>query len=167
MGSIAVALAARAGYEVHALTGRVDELRARLTRLGAGEIVDRAELSDPGRPLAAQRWAGAVDTVGGPILVNALASLFDGGAAAACGLAADPGLPGTVLPFILRGVALLGVNSVRIAPEVRAAAWERLGRDLDPALLDGITRTVPLAGAAEAAAELLEGRGTGRTVVEI
>lgn len=167
VGSIAIPLLSRAGYDVVAATGRVDALGDQLRTLGAGEVIDRASLEAPGRPLGTQRWGGVVDSVGGTILANALAMLRAGGVAATCGLAAGADLPTSVLPFILRGITLTGIDSVHTAPALRAAAWERLARDLDPRLLDAVTRTVTLADARDAAAELLEGRGTGRTVVSI
>ncbi|MCE0764945.1 acryloyl-CoA reductase [Pseudonocardia kujensis] len=166
-GSIAVALSSRSGYRVVAATGRPEQLRDRLTGLGAAEIIDRAELQTQTRPLGTQRWAGVIDSAGGAVLAGALATLQQGAAAAAFGLAAGSQLPTTVLPFILRGVSLLGIDSVRTNPVLRQAAWERLARDLDPAHLDAVTRAVPLDQAKTAASALLEGRGTGRTVVEV
>ncbi len=167
VGSIAIALLARAGYDVAALTGRPGELRDQLTRLGAARIIGRDELGTAGRPLGRATWAGVADAVGGPVLAAALATLKPGGVATACGLAAGAAFEGNVMPFILRGVSLLGIDSVRCPRERREAAWGRLARDLDPGLLDSVTRTVPLAGAADAAASLLAGQGTGRTVVAI
>lgn len=166
-GSIAVALLSHSGYQVIAATGRPDQLRGRLTDLGAAQVIDRNELETQTRPLGKQRWAGVVDSAGGQVLAGALAMLQQGGAAAAFGNAAGAQLPTTVLPFILRGVALLGVDSVRTRPALRQAAWQRLGRDLDPLHLDAVTRVVPLDQAKDAASELLAGRGTGRTVVQI
>ena len=128
-------------------------------------MIDRAELAAPGKPLQKERWAGAVDAVGSHTLVNALAQTRYGGVVAACGLAQGPDLPGTVMPFILRCVALLGVESVMVPIARRQEAWSRLARDLDPALLDAITTEVPLDGAIEAARELLAGRVRGRIVV--
>lgn len=167
VGSIAISLLSRAGHEVVAATGRVEQMRERLTELGASDLVDRAELEDKGRPLGRQRWAAVVDGAGGQILASALSTLRADGAAAAYGLAASTDLPTSVLPFILRGVSLLGINSVHVTPARRRQAWELLARDLDPAVLDSLTRTVDLADARDAAAELLAGRGTGRTVVRI
>ncbi|TDD41345.1 acrylyl-CoA reductase family protein [Saccharopolyspora elongata] len=166
-GSIAVALLHHSGYEVTATTGRPDRLRARLTALGATEVIDRAELESQTRPLGQQRWAGVIDSAGGSVLAGALAALRHGAPAAAFGLAGGTQLPTTVLPFILRGVALLGIDSVRTAPTLRQQAWDRLARDLDPAHLDGLTRVVPLDQAQTAAAALLEGQGTGRTVIDV
>jgi acrylyl-CoA reductase (NADPH) len=167
VGSIAIALLSNSGYEVVAATGRADALRGRLTALGAAEGIDRASLEAPGRPLGPQRWSGVIDSVGGTILANALASLNAGGVAAACGLAAGADLPTSVLPFILRGITLAGIDSVHTSPGLRHDAWELLAHHLDPRLLDGVTRIVDLADAQDAAAELLAGRGTGRTVVAI
>lgn len=167
VGSIAIALLARAGHEVIAATGRVEQMRERLTALGASDLIDRAELEERGRPLGRQRWAAVVDGAGGQILASALSTLRADGVAAAYGLAASTDLPSSVLPFILRGVSLLGINSVHVTPERRRQAWDLLARDLDPTVLDSLTRTVALADARDAAAELLEGRGTGRTVVQI
>ena len=167
VGSVAIALLSRSGYEVIAATGRADALGGRLIALGATEVIERATLETPGKPLASQRWSGVIDSVGGTILANALASLNAGGVAATCGLAAGAELPTTVLPFILRGITLTGIDSVHTAPAPRNDAWELLANDLDPQLLDAVTRIVDLADAQDAAAELLEGRGTGRTVVEV
>jgi acrylyl-CoA reductase (NADPH) len=167
VGSIAVALLAASGYDVIAATGRPESLRGQLTALGAAHIVDRAELETTGKPLAKQRWAGVIDAVGGPILAGALAGLHHSGIATTCGHAASAEYPGNVLPFILRGISLLGIDSVRTPLARREAAWQRLARDLDPALLDVMTRTIPLAAAHDAAVETLAGGGTGRTVVDV
>jgi acrylyl-CoA reductase (NADPH) len=166
VGTIAVALLAARGHAVTASTGRpqnADALRA----LGATDVVDRAEFAEPGRPMQRTRWAGAVDCVGGATLANVLAQVRWGGAVTACGLVQGPELATTVLPFILRGVSLLGINSVDAPAELRQRAWERLGTDLDPALLDGIVRTVGLEEAIAVGAEVLAGRVTGRTVVAV
>ena len=164
VGSVAIALLSRLGFTVVAATGKSSEAEY-LTRLGAARVIDRAELAAPGKPLQKERWAGAVDAVGSHTLVNALAQTRYGGVVAACGLAQGPDLPGTVMPFILRCVALLGVESVMVPIARRQEAWSRLARDLDPALLDAITTEVPLDGAIEAARELLAGRVRGRIVV--
>ncbi|MGK9221173.1 MULTISPECIES: acrylyl-CoA reductase family protein [unclassified Microbacterium] len=166
-GSIAIALLAASGYEVVAATGRPEILQERLKALGATDVIDRRELEKQTRPLGTQRWAGVIDSVGGRVLAGALAELEHGAAAAAFGLASSAELPTTVLPFILRGIALLGIESVRATPAVRAAAWERLRRDLSPRHIDDLTRVVSLENAKQAAGELLEGRGTGRIVVEL
>ncbi|MFE3178725.1 MDR family oxidoreductase [Amycolatopsis sp. NPDC059090] len=167
VGSIAVALLAAARYEVIAATGRPSELSSQLTALGAAHVLDRAELTSSGKPLGKQRWAGVVDAVGGPVLAGALAGLQHSGVATTCGLAGGTEYPGTVLPFILRGVSLLGIDSVRTPPLRREAAWQRLAQLLDPALLDSVTRVVPLSDAKDAAASLLAGAGTGRIVVDV
>lgn len=166
-GSLATTILHHAGYEVVAATGRPDQLRDRLMSLGAAEVIDRRDLEAQTRPLGAQRWAGVVDSVGGTVLAGALATLRHGGAAAAFGLAGGAQLPTTVLPFILRGVSLLGIDSVRTASALRQTAWDRLALDLDPTQLDTLTRVVPLDQAKTAASTLLEGQGTGRTVVEV
>ena len=164
VGSVAIALLSRLGHAVVAATGMPGDADY-LTRLGAARVIDRAELAAPGKPLQKERWAAVVDAVGSHTLVNALAQTRYGGAVAACGLAQGLDLPGTVMPFILRGVALLGVESVMVPIARRQEAWSRLARDLDPARLDAITTEVPLDGAIEAASELLGGRVRGRIVV--
>jgi acrylyl-CoA reductase (NADPH) len=166
-GSIAVSLLSHSGYQVVAATGRPEKLSERLRALGADEVINRHELEDQARPLGRQRWAGVVDSAGGSVLAGALATLRNGGAAAAFGNAGGAQLSTTVLPFILRGVALLGIDSVRTGPALRQQAWDLLAHDLDPTHLDAVVRTVPLAEARNAAAALLEGHGTGRTIVEI
>lgn len=166
VGSVAVVLLARAGWRVVASTGRAREADY-LKELGAAEVIDRAELSNPGRPLAKERWAAAVDCVGSHTLANALAGTRYGGAVAACGLAQGMDLPGSVAPFILRGVALLGVDSVMAPAPLRAEAWSRLARGMDRGKLAALTRTVPLDGAVEAGRRIVEGAVRGRTVVEI
>ncbi|WP_031469352.1 MDR family oxidoreductase [Sciscionella sediminilitoris] len=166
VGSIALALLAGSGYEPVAATGRPESLGDRLTALGASSVLDRAELEGGGKPLARQRWAGVIDAVGGTVLAGALSGLHHSGIASTCGLAASAEYPGNVLPFILRGISLLGIDSVRTPVERREAAWQRLARDLDPDLLDAVTHTIPLAEAQDAAAEVLAGRGTGRIVVD-
>lgn len=167
VGSIAVALLARAGFDVTASTGRVATQSAFLADLGATTVIDRAELADPGKPLQTQRWAAVVDAVGGPTLVNAVAQLRHGGVAAACGLAQSADYVGTVLPYILRGVSLAGINSVEATADERRAAWDRLETDADLHLLDRLTSVVPLSAAREVADRVLEGHVRGRTVVEI
>lgn len=167
VGSVAVALLAGCGYEVHAVTGRPDELGDRLRTLGATEVLAREDVDTKGRPLAKQRWAGCVDAVGGPLLASALSSLHQEGVATTCGLAGGAAFDGNVMPFILRGVSLVGIDSVRTPAERRAAAWELMGRALKPSLVDEVTTTVALADVQDVAAELLAGRGTGRTVVEV
>lgn len=164
VGSVAVALLSRLGHTVVAATGKASEADY-LSRLGASRVIDRAELSAPGKPLQKERWAAVVDAVGSHTLVNACAQTRYGGAVAACGLAQGFDLPGTVMPFILRGVALLGVDSVMAPIAKRQQAWHRLARDLDPALLDQITSEVSLDEAIEAAARLRAGELKGRLVV--
>lgn len=167
VGSVAIAVLAKLGYPVTASTGRADEHSEYLRHLGAGAIIDRAELSDPGKPLQSQRWSGAVDAVGSHTLANALAQTVYGGTVTACGLAAGPDLPATVLPFILRAVTLVGINSVDAPLALREQAWDRLATDLDPALLAEMTTTIPLADAVAMSPEILEGRVRGRTVVDV
>jgi len=166
VGSVAVALLAKLGHKVIAATGKAAEADY-LTRLGATGVIDRAELSAPGKPLQKERWAAVVDAVGSHTLVNACAQVRYGGAVAACGLAQGFDLPGTVMPFILRGVALLGVDSVMAPMARRREAWSRLATDLDPALLETMVTEVALDGAIEAAARLMAGQVRGRVVVRI
>ena len=166
VGSIAIALLAVRGNRVTASTGRVEESDY-LRRLGASEIIDRATLSEAGKPLQTQHWAGAIDSVGGHTLANMLAQTNYGGTVASCGLAQSAELPATVMPFILRAVTLTGINSVLAPRELREAAWRRLATDLDPALLDGMTQTIGLADAAGRAEDVLAGRVRGRLVVDV
>jgi acrylyl-CoA reductase (NADPH) len=166
VGSIAVAVAARAGWRVIASTGRIEETEY-LKGLGADEVIDRATLAAPGKPLARERWAAAIDAVGSVTLANVLAATRANGAVAACGLAQGMDLPVTVAPFILRGVALLGVNSVDVAPALRAEIWRRLARDLDRGALAAMTRTIPFDGVAAAADAILAGKVRGRLVVDM
>jgi acrylyl-CoA reductase (NADPH) len=166
VGSVAVALLSAAGWSVTASTGRTAEAEY-LRDLGATEIIDRAELSAPGRPLGKERWAAVVDSVGSTTLVNALAQTRYGGAVAACGLAQGPDLPGTVLPFILRGVSLIGVDSVNCPMQRRLYAWKRLARDLDRRKLENMTRTIQFDDVFAAGADILNGKIRGRVVVEI
>jgi acrylyl-CoA reductase (NADPH) len=166
LGSLAVALLARAGFEVTASTGRVATQSRFLQDLGATAVIDRAELGDPGKALQVQRWAGVIDAVGGPTLVNAVAQLQSGGIAAACGNAQSAEYAGTVFPFILRGVTLAGINSVEASREEREEAWSRLERDIDIDALDGMTSVVPLSAARDVAERILAGGVRGRTVIE-
>lgn len=166
VGSFAIALLAKRGYRVVASTGRPQE-SAYLTALGAAEIVDRQTLSEPGRPLQKERWAAAIDSVGSHTLANVCAGIRADGAVAACGLAQGMDFPATVAPFILRGVSLLGVNSVTRPIAERKAAWARLAQDLDRAHLDAMTREIALGDAIAAAGELLDGRVRGRLVVDV
>ena len=164
VGSVAVALLAGLGYSVVAATGKPAE-GDYLAALGAARVIDRAELAAPGRPLQKERWTAVVDAVGSHTLANACAQTRYGGAVAACGLAQGHDLPATVMPFILRSVALLGVDSVMAPIARRREAWQRLERDLDPARLDAMVGEVGLDGVVAAAGELLAGKRRGRTVV--
>ena len=166
VGSIAIALLAKQGYRVIASTGRTTEADY-LTALGAAEVIDRAELSGPGKPLQKERWLGVVDTVGSHTLANACASTGYNGAVAACGLAQGMDFPATVAPFILRGVTLYGIESVMVPKERRSRAWNRLASDLDLVKLESMTQEIPLGQAIPAAAELLAGRVRGRLVVDV
>ena len=166
VGSVAIALLARLGHRVVAASGKTQEA-GYLTNLGAAAVIDRAELSAPGKPLQKERWAAVVDAVGSHTLVNALAQTRYGGVVAACGLAQGHDLPGTVMPFILRGVTLAGVDSVLAPRAMRELAWSRLARDLDPALLETMIEEVPLEGAVAAAQRLMAGQVRGRIVVKI
>jgi len=163
VGSVAVALLAAAGHEVLASTGKAGEADY-LKGLGATDIIDREELSGPARPLAKERWVGAVDAVGSHTLANVLAGTRYGGTVAACGLAGGMDLPSSVAPFILRGVTLAGVDSVMAPLEARREAYDLLARDLDASALDRITETRPLADAPAIADDVLAGRVRGRIV---
>ncbi len=165
VGSVAIALLSKLGYRVVASTGRAGEAPY-LTGLGAAEVIDRATLSAPGKPLQKERWAGVVDSVGSHTLANACAATRYGGTVAACGLAGGMDLPASVAPFILRGVTLAGVDSVMAPMAVRSEAWQRLARDMDPARLSAMTREIGLAEAIPAAADLLAGKVRGRIVVD-
>mgnify|MGYP006162955987 CR=1 FL=1 len=167
VGSIAVALASAAGHTVIAATGR-PETHDYLTDLGASSFVERAELQGEGRPLGKERWDAAVDSVGGSTLVNVLAQTRYGGAVAACGLVEAPAMPNaTVLPHILRGVGLLGVDSVNAPQALRQSAWDRLARDLPTATLESLSTLEPLSEVPRLAAEILEGAVRGRVVVDV
>ncbi|MBP6013112.1 MAG: oxidoreductase [Alphaproteobacteria bacterium] len=166
VGSIAIALLSRLGFKVIAATGRAQE-EAYLRSLGAAEIMDRAELGGDVRPLAKERWAGAIDSVGSKTLANVLAGTSYGGAVAACGLAQGMDLPGSVAPFILRGVTLAGIDSVMCPGPRRAKAWERLGRDLDVAKLHAAATSARLADVLTLAPEILKGQVRGRVVVDV
>lgn len=166
VGSVAIALLAKLGYRVAASTGRPEEAEY-LKSLGAAEIVERASLSEPGRPLGRERWAGAIDSVGSHTLANVCASTRYGGCVAACGLAQGMDFPATVAPFILRGVTLAGIDSVMRPRADRLEAWSRLARDLDKRLLAPITRTIGLEEVIPTAGELLAGKVRGRVVVDV
>lgn len=166
VGSVAVALLGKLGYKVTAATGKAAEADY-LKALGASTVIDRAELSGPGKPLQKERWAAVVDAVGSHTLVNALAQTRYGGVVTACGLAQGMDLPGSVAPFILRGVTLAGIDSVMAPLSRRQRAWDRLARDLDAALLERMIEEVPLEDALAKAAQLMAGQVRGRVVVKI
>jgi acrylyl-CoA reductase (NADPH) len=166
VGSVAIALLADLGFRVVASTGRLAE-KDYLQALGASEVMDRALLSAPGKPLQKERWAAVVDSVGSHTLVNACAATRSGGAVAACGLAQGLDFPATVAPFILRGVCLYGINSVTISREKRESAWNQLVRDLNLHKLDAMTTEITLAQALEAAPRILAGDIRGRLVVDV
>ena len=166
VGSRARALLARGGYRGVAATGKAQG-HEYLHALGAAEVIDRAALASPGKPLQKERWAAVVDAVGSHTLVNALAQTRYGGVVAACGLAQGGDLPGSVMPFILRGVSLVGVDSVMAPLAKREVAWARLAEELDPALLERMVTEVTLDGAVEAAHRLMAGQVRGRVVVRV
>lgn len=166
VGSFSVSLLAKLGYRVIASTGRLEE-SAYLRKLGAVEILDRQELSAPGRPLGKERWAGAIDSVGSHTLANACASTQTGGAVAACGLAQGMDFPATVAPFILRGVSLLGIDSAVRPRAERVVAWQRLVALSDPSWFDEVARDISLAAAIPVSYELLAGKVRGRVVVDV
>ncbi len=166
VGSVAVAVLAKLGYCVAASTGRPQEAEY-LKSLGAAEIIDRNTLSAPGKPLAKERWAAAVDSVGSHTLANVCAQMRYGGVVAACGLAQGMDLPASVAPFILRGVTLAGVDSVYRPRDQRIEAWARLAQDLDVAKLAAITTTIGLSQVVETAGHLLAGQVRGRVVVDV
>jgi acrylyl-CoA reductase (NADPH) len=166
VGSVATAILSKRGYHVIASTGRAAESDY-LKRLGAAEIIDRNELAATPRPLNKERWAGGVDSVGSATLANLLSMTKYGGAIAACGLAAGMDLPGSVAPFILRGVCLFGIDSVMCPLPRRKRAWERLASDLDKAKLVEMTSEIPLEKIPEVAPKILAGQVRGRIVVKI
>ncbi|WP_441258915.1 acrylyl-CoA reductase (NADPH) [Bradyrhizobium sp. 521_C7_N1_3] len=166
VGSVATAVLSKLGYHVIASTGRASEADY-LKEIGAAEIIDRNELSAAAKPLAKERWAGGVDSVGSTTLANLLSMTKYGGAIAACGLAAGMDLPSSVAPFILRGVCLLGIDSVMCPIEPRKAAWKRLASDLDRTKLSEITHEIPLEEVSEWGAKILAGQVRGRIVVKI
>jgi acrylyl-CoA reductase (NADPH) len=165
VGSFAIALLARLGYRVVASTGRMSESDY-LKQLGAGEVIDRASLSEPGRPLAKERWAAAIDSVGSHTLANICASTRYQGTVAACGLAQGMDFPASVAPFILRGITLTGIDSVMRPCQDRIDAWDRLARDLDVSLLPLISREIGLSDVVAYASQLMEGQVRGRVVVD-
>jgi acrylyl-CoA reductase (NADPH) len=166
VGSVAVALLAKLGYAVAASTGRPEEAEY-LKGLGASEIINRAELAGPARPLAKERWAGGIDSVGSTTLANVLSMTRYGGAVAACGLAGGMDLPTTVAPFILRGVSLLGIDSVMCPLPLREEAWRRLAADLDRAKITAMANEIGLDDVIAAGRRIVEGKVRGRIVVKI
>ncbi|WP_292934251.1 MDR family oxidoreductase [Noviherbaspirillum sp.] len=166
VGSVAIAILSGWGYRVVASTGKLAETDY-LKSLGAADVIDRTELSAAGKPLQKERWAGVVDAVGSHTLVNALAQTRYGGVVTACGLAQGMDLPGSMAPFILRGVRLLGIDSVMAPKARRIAAWQRLATDLDAAKLDAITHEITLADALSKARDIIEGKVRGRLVVNV
>ncbi len=166
VGSIAIAILSELGFDVVASTGR-PELHEYLKRLGASSFIDRSELSEKGAPLAAERWAGVVDSVGSQTLANAIAQTKRDGCVAACGLAGGIDLPATVFPFILRGVTLCGIDSVMAPMALRLEAWKQLARDLPKERLAEITRTEPMTSIPELADQLIAGGIRGRVIVDV
>jgi acrylyl-CoA reductase (NADPH) len=166
VGSVAIAILSGWGYRVVASTGKLAEADY-LKSLGAAEVIDRAELSAPGKPLQKERWAGVIDSVGSHTLANAVAQTRYGGTVAACGLAQGMDFSATVAPFILRGVKLIGVDTVMAPKEKRIAAWQRLASDLDMRKLAAMTQEIPLAAALEKARDIVAGKVRGRLVVNV
>lgn len=166
VGSFSIAILAKLGYKVVASTGRLEESDY-LKKLGAAEIIDRNTLSEPGRPLGKERWAGAIDSAGSHTLANVCASTQYGGVVAACGLAQGMDLPATVAPFILRGVTLAGIDSVMRPLEDRIEAWKRLALTLDPQVLEDISTNISLSDVVTVANDLIAGKVRGRVVIEI
>ena len=166
VGSVAVTLLARLGYKVVASTGRVNEADF-LRSLGAADVIDRAQFSEPGRPLGKERWAGAIDSIGSHTLANVCATTRYRGTVTCCGLAGGMDFPATVAPFILRGVTLAGVDSVMAPKALRLEAWSRLARDLDIAKLETITQEIGLGEVIETAGKLMDGKVRGRVVVDV
>ena len=167
VGSVAVALLARLGFSVTASTGRAQSEGDYLKALGAGSLIERAELSEPGRPLQKERWAGAIDVAGSHTLANVCASMKYGGVVAACGLAQGFDFPSSVMPFILRGVTLRGIDSVYAPTARRLEAWSRLASDLELPKLQSMLREIPLDQVIPTASDLLEGKIRGRIVVNV
>ena len=166
VGSVAIALLARLGFNVVASTGKSSEADY-LKDLGARQIIDRNDLAQPGKPMQKERWAAVVDSVGSHTLANACAQTRYSGLVAACGLAQGMDFPASVAPFILRGVSLLGVDSVMAPMKLRQQAWDRLARDLDPAALTSISKVVGLSEAESAARDIVGGKIRGRVVVDV
>ena len=166
VGSVAITLLSELGYRVVASTGRLEEADY-LCKLGAADVIDRRTISEPGKPLASERWAGAVDSVGSHTLANVLAQTQYRGVVAACGLAQGSDLPATVFPFILRNVTLAGIDSVNAPQAVRVKAWSRLARDLDLKKLAQTTQVIGLAEVPDIARRILEAKIRGRVVVNV
>ncbi|WP_223479177.1 MDR family oxidoreductase [Oricola indica] len=166
VGSVAISILAKLGYHVIASTGRMSE-EGFLKDLGAAEVIDRAELSEPGRPLGKERWAAAIDSVGSHTLANLLAQTQYGGAVAACGLAQGFDLPTTVMPFILRGVSLLGIDSVMAPKALREEAWARIATDLDASKLASLSTTIGFDDVIDTAHAILDGKVRGRVVIDM
>jgi acrylyl-CoA reductase (NADPH) len=166
VGSVAIALLAAAGFKVTASTGKAGEADY-LKKLGATQVIDRNEFTQPGKPLHKERWAGVIDSVGSHTLANVCAQTRYRGAVAACGLAQGMDFPSSVAPFILRGVSLLGIDSVMAPKAVRQLAWDRLARDLDASVLEQISKTVGLAEAIKAAEDIVGGTIRGRVIVDV
>ena len=166
VGSVAVSVLSKLGYTVVAVSGRPEETDF-LKELGASEVLDRAAFSQPAKPIAKERWAGAIDVVGSHTLANVCSQMKYRGVVAACGLAGGMDFPATVAPFILRGVTLAGVDSVMCPRDERIAAWNRLARDLDASKLEMISREIGLSEAIAVAGQLLEGKVRGRVIVDI
>ncbi|THB83194.1 oxidoreductase [Pantoea allii] len=166
VGSYSVSLLARLGYEVIASSGRASDHAYLIETLGAASVIDREALSQPGKPLAKERWAAAIDSVGSQTLANVLAATQRDGAVAACGMAQGLDLPASVAPFILRGVTLAGVDSVMCPKPLREQAWQRLGELMDSERLNKLSRIIPLSEAREGAQALLDGKVQGRLIVD-
>ena len=166
VGSFSIAILSKLGYNVVASTGRVDQADY-LKKLGATSIIDRSTLSEPGRPLAKERWAGAIDSAGSHTLANVCASMKYSGVVAACGLAQGMDLPSTVMPFILRGVTLAGIDSVMRPLEDRIEAWQRIADILDPAVFEDISTEISLNDAIAVSTDLINGKVRGRVVVDL
>jgi acrylyl-CoA reductase (NADPH) len=166
VGSFSIAILAKLGYTVVASTGRVDE-SAYLEQLGASEVIDRATFSEPGRPLAKERWAGAIDSAGSHTLANVCASMKYGGVVAACGLAQGMDLPASVAPFILRGITLAGIDSVMRPIDDRIEAWKRLADIIDPEVFNDISNDISLNDVVAVADDLIAGKIRGRVVVDL
>ena len=166
VGSYSVSLLARLGYQVIASSGRTSDHAYLIETLGAASVIDREELSRPGKPLAKERWAAAIDSVGSHTLANVLAATQRDGAVAACGMAQGLDMPASVAPFILRGVTLAGVDSVMCPKPLRQQAWQRLGELMDSERLSKLSRVIPLSEAREGAQALLDGKVQGRLIVD-